>query len=51
MYAYLTLDMVDLWVERGFFFVLELLMVTKGRVCSKDEFDRVYCPADYYSRR
>lgn len=30
---------------------LELLMVTKGRVCSKDEFDRVYCPADYYSRR
>lgn len=43
-----------LWVIPGWredFFALELLMVTKDRVCSKDEFDRVYCPADYYSRR
>lgn len=48
---YLTLD---LWVICGWrerILELDLLMVTKGRVCSKDEFDRVYCPADYYSRR
>lgn len=48
---YLTLDIGDFWVERERSLELELLMVIKGRVCSKDEFDRVYCPADYYSRR
>lgn len=44
-----TSPLISGWRED--FFALELLMVTKGRVCSKDEFDRVYCPADYYSRR
>lgn len=46
---YRTLWLISGWKER--ILELELLMVSKGRVCSKDEFDRVYCPADYYSRR